>query len=77
MHSSPLSVVNFLLSDDKVKKGTCSFKMNEKSQIKFLESDRRVSILSLSDAGSDYEFKKNIKYGKPLAGIIYYLFYNN
>ena len=46
--------------------------MNEKSQIKFLESDRRVSILSLSDAGSDYEFKKNIKYGKPLAGIIYF-----
>lgn len=50
--------------------------MNEKSQIKFLETDRRVSIQTLSEAGSEYEFKKNIKYGKPLAGKIKIYKYN-
>lgn len=43
--------------------------MSEKSQLKIKEKDRRVSILTISDAGSDFELKKNIKYGKPLAAI--------
>lgn len=45
--------------------------MNEKTKLEVTGNDkRRVSILSLaSDAGSDYESKKNIKYGKPLAAL--------
>ena len=40
-----------------------------KSQLS-LENDkkRRVSILSVSDAGSEYEHRRKIKYGGPLAG---------
>lgn len=44
--------------------------MNEKSQLKVQEKDRRVSIQTISDAGSDLESKKNVKYEKPLAGEI-------
>jgi hypothetical protein len=39
--------------------------MGEKSKLKVAEKDRRVSIQTLSDAGSEL---KTIKYGNPLAG---------
>lgn len=29
---------------------------------------RRASILTVSDAGSEFEHRKKIKYGAPLAG---------
>lgn len=39
--------------------------MGEKSKLKIDKVDRRVSIQTLSDAGSEL---KTIKYGHPLAG---------
>lgn len=32
--------------------------------------DRRSSVLTTSDAGSEFEIRKKIRYGKPLAGSI-------
>ena len=44
-------------------------KINVKPKISF-ENDvqRQTSILSVSDAGSELEHRKKIKYGGPLAG---------
>jgi hypothetical protein len=36
--------------------------------------DRRLSILSASDAGSDVDIRKKIRYGGPLAGAVEYTF---
>lgn len=46
-----------------------SMKSNEKSKLA-LESDeiRRSSVLTNSDAGSEFDNRKKIKYGGPLAG---------
>lgn len=40
----------------------------DKLKLKHDENDRRISMATISDAGSECERKKKIKYGGPLAG---------
>lgn len=40
----------------------------DKLKLENNEADRRISMATISDAGSDFERKNKIKYGGPLAG---------
>lgn len=40
----------------------------DKLKLEHEEKDRRISMATISDAGSEFERKKKIKYGGPLAG---------
>jgi hypothetical protein len=41
----------------------------DKAKLGFSDDiDRRASVLTVSDVGSEFDIQKKIKYGKPLAG---------